>query len=523
MEKELVIQVSAEEVEIALLEDKTVVEYHKDRREKRLSVGDVYLGTVTKIMAGLNAAFVDIGSERDAFLHFTDLGVHYNTFKRYAHLVRNRKFKNPLLKDFRYEESLVKTDQINNHIKAGDQFLVQVEKEPISTKGARLSAEINIPGRYFILSPFQSHVRLSKNIRTSSERKRILRLVESIKPANFGLIIRTAADGKKAAELNQDLQNLVNKWKTLTSNLAKYGGKKARYVKVLQEEAKTKSLLRDILNDSFSKVVVNNKDFYEDIKSYTSNIAPGLEEKVEYYTNSKPLFDKYQVRRQIKAAFRPIFNLSRSSYLVIEKTEALYVVDVNSGNKVDASKSSEANAFSVNMDAASAIARLLRLRDIGGIIIIDFIDMRDPQHRKKVQEEMKKLMSKDKAKHTILPLSRFGLMQITRQRVRPELKVDTSESCPLCNGNGEVSSSILLIDEIETKLEGLFEDGEDGALNKLKLICHPYVASHLKLGLFSKQRAWWWKHKKWIEVVSDESYYLTQFNLYNKDGKLSLT
>jgi ribonuclease G len=520
LEKDLIIQVSPEEVEIALLEDKVVVEYHKDRREKRLSVGDVYLGTVTKIMAGLNAAFVDIGSERDAFLHFTDLGVHFKTFKKYAHLVRNRKLKNPILKDFRYEENLVKTDQISNNIKAGDQFLIQVEKEPISTKGARLSAEIDLPGRYFILSPFQSHLRLSKNIRSSSERKRILRLVESIKPPNFGIIIRTVAEGKKAAELNQDLQGLINKWKTLSSNLAKQGSKKARYVQVLQEEIKTKSLLRDVLNKKFSKVIVNNKDYFDEIKEYTSTIAPGLEKIVQHYTNSKPLFDNYFIRRQIKAAFRPIFNLSRSSYLVIEKTEALYVVDVNSGNKVDASKSSEDNAFTVNMDAAKAIARLLRLRDIGGIIIIDFIDMKNPDNRKNVQLEMKNLMGLDKAKHTILPLSRFGLMQITRQRVRPELNVDTTESCPLCNGNGEVSSSILLIEEIENKIDYLFEEKKKH--DAIKLFCHPYVASHLKHGLLSKQRSWWWKHKKWIEVVPDESYYITQFAFYNKEGKLSL-
>ncbi len=520
LEKDLIINVTSEEVEIALLEDKTLVEFHKDKRGKSLSVGDVYFGTITKLMPGLNACFVNIGQEREAFLHFTDLGVHFRSFKKYTHITKNKAYRNALLKAFRFEEETVKTDKIENLVKSGDQLIIQVEKEPISTKGARVSAEVSIPGRFFVLCPFQDHINVSKNISTAKERKRILRLTESIKPKNFGIIIRTAAENKNAADLIQDLKSLILKWEELSKKLGSLGSKKIKFEKVLEEEIKAKSILRDVLNESFNKIIVNNKEFFHEIRTFTSSIAPGMEKIIAYYDQTKPIFDQYHIRKQLKSCFSPIMNMSGSSYLVTEKTEALYVIDVNSGNKVDSSKSTEENAFIVNKDAAKNIARLLRLRDIGGIIIVDFIDMRNPKNKKDLLNEMQRLMKMDKAKHKILPLSGFGLMQITRQRAKPEIDIQTTEACPACNGKGEISSSLLLIDEIEKNIKLLLSKKKKYA--DICLYVHPYVASHLKNGLLSKQRSWWFKHNKWITIVPNDRYYLTQYAFYNKKDKITL-
>lgn len=525
MERDLIINVEAEDVEIALLEDSRLTELHKDKKTKSLSVGDIYLGTVRKLIPGLNAAFVDCGHEKDAFLHYTDLGPYILTQNKFMKQTKSGRLKTADLKNIKYEPETVKTGQIKDVLEPNQQILVQVEKEPISTKGARISCEITIPGRFMVLYPFYNHISISKKIRGRDERKRLQRLLESIKPQNFGLIIRTAAQGMKTAELNEDLQSLLKKWNDMHAVLKGMSDlpKPPRHLKVLAEDGKTKSILRDILNDSFNKIVINDEQLFEEVRNYTNQIAPDLSKIIKLYKSDIPIFDNFGVRRQVKSSFGSVANMKGSSYLVIEKTEALNVIDVNSGHKVDSSKNIEANAFAVNIEAAKEVARQLRLRDMGGITIVDFIDMRDASNRKKIFETVLNLMKSDRAKHTVLPLTKFNLMQITRQRVRPETDIKTSEQCPVCQGKGEIDSSILVIDDIKREVDNQLSDENRKKHEFIKVYCHPFVAAFLKerKGWFNSiQIDWFKKHKTWIKVIPNNNFYSTQFKIYNQKGEL---
>lgn len=525
MERDLIINVEAEDVEIALLEDKRLTELHKDKKTKSLSVGDVYFGTVRKLIPGLNAAFVDIGEEKDAFLHYTDLGPYILTQSKYINLTKSGRNKKSDLKNIKYEAETVKTGHISDVLEPNQQVLVQIEKEPISTKGARVSCEITIPGRFMVLYPFYNHISISKKIRGRDERKRLQRLLESIKPQNFGLIIRTAANNKNTAELNEDLTALVKKWDAIHAAIIgmKELKKPPRYMRVLAEDGKTKSILRDILNDSFNKIVINDEVLFNEVRDYTDQIAPELSKIVKLYKSDIPIFDNFGVRKQVKSSFGAVANMKSSSYLVIEKTEALNVIDVNSGHKVDSSKNLETNAFNVNLEAAKEVARQLRLRDMGGITIVDFIDMRDPANKKKIFETVQTLMKGDRAKHTILPLTKFNLMQITRQRVRPETEIKTAEECPMCKGKGTVDSSILVVDEINRELDHQLNDENKGKHDFIKLYAHPFLAAYLKerKGFFKSQQIdWFWKYKKWIKVIPNNDFYTTQFKIFNQKGEL---
>ena len=522
LERDLIINVDTEEVEIALLEDKRLAELHQEKTSKKIAVGDIYLGTVRKLIPGLNAAFVDIGEERDAFLHYTDLGPYILSLNKFIKDSKSGKQQKSLLSDFKMQPQTLKTGKIGDVLQPNDQILVQVKKEPISTKGARVSSEITLPGRYMVLHPFYDHVSVSRKIRGRDERKRLQRLSESIKPTNFGIIIRTAADKKKVQELNEDLTGLVNKWDTVYKSIVKASKQNLRSSRVLAEDGKTKSILRDLLNDSFNKIVVNNKDYYAELKEYTAMIAPGMEKMVQLYNADKPIFDNFGVRKQIKSSFGSIANLPNSAYLVIENTEALNVVDVNSGNKVDASVDAETNALNVNINAAREVARQMRLRDMGGITVIDFIDMRNPANKKKVFEEMQGFMKGDRAKHTILPLTKFNLMQITRQRVRPETAVDTSEVCPTCDGKGKINASILVVDDIERELNFIFNENNKNKHKNLKIYCHPYVAAYIRQGVKSQLWQWQWHFKKRIKVLANNNFHLSQLKFVDAQGEIRL-
>jgi ribonuclease G len=522
LERDLIINVDTEEVEIALLEDRRLAELHQEKTSKNISVGDVYLGTVRKLIPGLNAAFVDIGEERDAFLHYTDLGPYILSLNKFIKDTKSGKQQTSLLNDFKIQPQTVKSGKIGDVLQPNDQILVQVEKEPISTKGARVSSEITLPGRYMVLHTFYNHVSVSRKIRGRDERKRLQRLCESIKPGNFGIIVRTAADKKKVQELNEDLTGLVNKWDVAYRAIINASKKNLRSARVLAEDGKTKSILRDLLNDSFNKIVVNNKDYYNDLREYVTQIAPGKEKMVQLYNADKPIFDNFSVRKQIKSSFGSIANLPNSAYLVIEPTEALNVVDVNSGNKVDATVDAETNALNVNINAAREVARQMRLRDMGGITVIDFIDMRNPANKKKVLEEMQGFMKSDRAKHTILPLTKFNLMQITRQRVRPETAVDTSEVCPTCDGKGKINASILVVDDIERELNFLFNEKNKDKHKSLKIFCHPYVAAYLKQGTMSQILKWQWHYKKRIKLVANNNFHLSQLKFIDAEGIIKL-
>lgn len=510
MNKELIINSSGDGVEIALLEDKKLVELHFEKEQNSFAVGDLYLGKVKKLMPGLNAAFIDVGYERDAFLHYTDLSPYFRSLMKFTKLSLdgNTMWGKDLAK-FKNEAEILKNGKITEVINGKPEILVQVLKEPISNKGPRLSCEISLPGRFVVMTPFNDVVAISRKIHSADERKRLLRTVEAIKPKNFGVIVRTAAEGKNTAELHNDVLELTKMWQDIQDNL-----KGAKPPKLIQgEQDKTTSILRDLLNESFQKVVVNDKKMHAETKDYISRIAPEKEDIVSYHNGGTNVFDTYGISKQVKASFGKTVNMSSGAYLIIEHTEALHVVDVNSGTR-SAEMGQEQNALVTNLEAAEEIARQTRLRDLGGIIIIDFIDMKLPNNKKQVHEAMEKFMKGDRARHTILPISKFGLMQITRQRLRPELNITTAEACPTCKGTGKIGPSILLADDIEKDLSYLINQGH----RQLALHVHPIMSAYLTKGNFfnSLQWKWYWKYKVKVKIVTDNDMAITEYHFYDR-------
>ncbi|MDX1942967.1 MAG: Rne/Rng family ribonuclease [Saprospiraceae bacterium] len=509
MEKELIINATPTDVEIALLEDSKLVELHYQKTNNNFSVGDIFLGRIKRLMPGLNAAFVDIGHKKDAFLHYTDLGPKLRSLVKYTNGAIGGSINTFRLDNFRLEPEIIKTGKIDQVLNKREHVLVQILKEPISTKGPRLSCEITIPGRYLVLTPFNDVVAVSKKIANAEERKRLQNLVESIKPKNFGVIVRTAAEGKKVADLHEELSIMTSKWEEIYKQLPKAKAP----LKLMSELDKTSSILRDLLSDSFNRIVVNDKQLYQSIKNYLESISPDQVKILTLHKTSKPVFEQYGVTRQIKSSFGKTATMPSGAYVVIESTEAMHVIDVNSGHKMSSSNQEEA-VLRVNLEAAEEIARQLRLRDIGGIIIIDFIDMKNNEHRKELMKEMKNYMKKDRAQHTILPLSKFGLMQITRQRVRPEVKINTAEVCPTCNGTGKINASILLLDDIERDMNFIIQSQ---IKSKIKLEVHPYVEAFLKKGLPNKQMKWYMQHRKWIRVQPNNDFPLTKYRFFDEN------
>lgn len=512
MSNELYINSAQAGVQIALVRDKKLIELHQEGLSRNFSVGDIYLGQIRKITPGLNAAFVNVGYEKDAFLHYLDLGPQIKSLNKFTKFAVQGGIKTGDLRDFSLEEDIVKSGKINEVLTKNNPVLVQVVKEPISSKGPRISSQISLPGRYMVLIPFSSQVSVSKKIKSFEERTRLKNLANSIKPANFGVIVRTVAEGRSAAELHQDLLHLTEKWETVTRNLKNATAPS----RVLSEVDRASSLLRDILNDNFSQIVVNDQSIYDEIKSYITQISPDMVDIVKFYSGKVNMFDQYGVEKQIKSSFGKNISLQGGSYLIVEHTEALHVIDVNSGSKSISDANQEENALNVNMEACAEIARQLRLRDMGGIIVVDFIDQRSPSNKRKVYEKLKEEMKTDRAKHNILPMSKFGLVQITRQRVRPEVNVSTSELCPTCKGSGEIGPSILITDEIEQRFVYLLKNLN---LKNLTLVCHPFVEAYLKKGLPSLRMNWYFKHKSWLKVISESGMGINSYRFDNEIGE----
>ena len=516
MVKELIINSSPNGVTIALLQDKQLVELNTEQVNNNYAVGDIYMGKIKKIMPGLNAAFVDVGYEKDAFLHYLDLGPQVQSLLKLTKIVKNGSYKDKLLNSFKLESDINKSGKISEIVSRNMLMPVQIAKEPISTKGPRLSSDISIAGRFVVLVPFSDVISISKKIKSNTERSRLKKIVESIKPKNFGVIIRTVSEGKGVAELQKDLLDLIDKWESFTKRLPHTEPSK----KILGEMGRTSTILRDILNADFTNIHVGDAAIHEEIRSYVHEISPELEKIVKLYKHREPIFEHFGVEKQIKAAFGRTVNLPGGAYLVVEHTEALHVIDVNSGNRTANPENQEQNALMVNMEAAKEIARQLRLRDMGGIVVIDFIDMHKPQNRKELFDYLKDQMLLDRAKHTILPPSKFGLVQITRQRVRPEMNIVTNEKCPACDGTGEIKASIILMDDIENNLNYILnEQNEKG----ISLCVHPYIEAYIKKGLISIQWKWFFKFNKWVKVKAIASYYLTEFHFLNsKEEEIKL-
>ncbi|MDR0371465.1 MAG: Rne/Rng family ribonuclease [Prevotellaceae bacterium] len=511
MNSELVIDVKTSGISIALLENKRLVELHQEAREESYAVGNIYLGRVKKIMPGLNAAFIDVGYGKDAFLHYLDLGSHFATLAQFTKQLLSDRKKKPAFQKVKFLPEIDKNGYISDLLKVGDEILVQVTKEPISTKGPRLTAEISIAGRHLVLIPFAEKVSVSNKIKTEEERIRLKQLIQSIKPKGYGVIIRTVAEEKKVAELDSELKLLLKRWEEVALKVQKTNGAAL----ILEEIGRTVGIIRDLFNPTFSNIYINDDKTYREVKDYLKLISPEQKNIVRLYRNEMSIFDSFGITKQIKSAFGKTVSFKSGAYLIIEHTEALHVIDVNSGNRSKAANGQEGNAFEVNLTAAEEIARQLRLRDMGGIIVIDFIDMHEAANRQKLFDKMREEMSNDRAKHNILPLSKFGLMQLTRQRVRPQTNIDIEETCPTCFGAGISKPSILFTDQLERKLDYMVNELN---IKKFVLCIHPYIYAYIKQGLFSIK--WKWKRKfgKSVKIISSQELGFLQYRVIDAEG-----
>ncbi len=511
MNKELVIDAASGEVQIALVENKRLVELNTERGSNDFAVGDFYLGKVKKIISGLNAAFVDVGYEKDAFLHYLDLGPQIRTVNRFVRDVISG--KSVSVETFPLEQDIEKTGKITSVVTSGHSILVQIAKEPISAKGPRITTELSLPGRYLVLVPFSKRISISHKIKSLGEKSRLKKIASSLQPINFGIIVRTVAENRNFDELKADLDELIGRWSSLVESLRSAKPP----VKILGELDRSLTIMRDLLNDSFNSIVVNDSGMYSEIRNYLSSIAPTKVDIVKLYKGKSTIFEHTGIDKQIKSSFGKKVTLKSGAYLIIERTEAFHVIDVNSGYKADNDKDQEHNALAANIELAEEVARQLRLRDLGGIIVVDFIDMHQGQNRRKLFDKLVQEMSYDRAKHTILPPSKFGLVQITRQRVRPETHVENVEKCPVCSGTGEIKPHTLLIDEIENTLSYLAQEQNE---KKLVLYTSPYVHAFLTKGWLNNQaRKWKKKLRCSISVLPASNYHMMEYHVFNSRGE----
>ncbi len=509
MTSEVIIDAQQKNIAIALLEDKLLVEYQNEQREASFSVGNIYVAKVKKLMPGLNACFVDVGFERDAFLHYLDLGTQFNSYAKYLKQVQSdRKKLFPFNKASRMPD-LKKDGTVQQVLTVGQEVLVQIVKEPISTKGPRLTGELSFAGRYLVLMPFGDKVSVSSKIKSGEERARLKQLIQSIKPKNCGVIVRTVAEGKRVAELDGELKILLKRWENAILKVQKT---QKRPQLVFEETSRAVALLRDLFNPSYQNIYVNDEEIFHEVKNYVSLIAPEKAAIVKLYNGKLPIFDNFGVTKQIKSSFGKTVNYKHGAYLIIEHTEAMHVVDVNSGNRSRSGNGQEQNALETNLGAADELARQLRLRDMGGIIVVDFIDMNLAEDRQMLYERMCKNMQKDRARHNILPLSKFGLMQITRQRVRPAMDVNVEETCPTCNGTGKIKSSILFTDQLERKIDYLVNKI---GIKHFTLHVHPYVAAYINQGFMSLKRKWQFKYGMGVKVIPSQKLAFLQYEFYD--------
>lgn len=516
MTSEVIVDVTKKDVSIALLEDKKLVEYQREGRSEHFSVGNIYLAKVRKLMPGLNACFVNVGYERDAFLHYLDLGTRYKTQEKFLQMLGDGR-RNISLDKVAKQPEIEKEGTIQSTLKVGQEILVQIVKEPISTKGPRLTSELSFAGRFLVLIPFSDKVSVSSKIKSGAERARLKQLIQSIKPKGFGVIIRTVAEGMRVAELDNEMQMLLTRWNNTVAKIKQSRSEAMMLPQLVYEEtSRTVALLRDLFNPSYENIYVNDQSVFDEVRNYVSLIAPECKDIVKFYKGSVPIFDNFSVTKQIKTSLGRTVTYKHGAYLIIEQTEALHVVDVNSGNRSKSPEGQEVNALDVNLGAADELARQLRLRDMGGIIVVDFIDMAMPENRQKLYERMVENMRKDRAKHSILPLSKFGLMQITRQRVRPVMDVNVEETCPTCGGTGKIMPSILFTDSLETKIDFLVNKL---GIKRFRLYVHPFVAAYINQGIFSIKRRWQMKYGFGVKVLPNQKLAYLQYTFHNMKGE----
>lgn len=510
MKSEVIVDVQPKEISIALLEDQKLVEFQQEGREENFAVGNIYLAKVRKIMPGLNACFVNVGHEKDAFLHYLDLGTHYRALEKFTDILLAGKH-HPQISRIQATPLLEKEGQIQDHLKQGQEILVQIVKEPINTKGPRLTCEISFAGRYLVLIPFADKINVSTKIKNDGERARLKQLMHTIKPKNFSVIIRTVAEGKRIDELEQELKVLLKRWEDTVERARQA---QQRPTCVFEETSRTVGMIRDLFNPSYENIIINDEQVYNEVKDYVSLISPESAGIVKKYTGQVPIFDNYSVTKQIKSSLGRTVTYKHGAYMIIEQTEALHVVDINSGNRSKSPDGQEANALDVNLGAADELARQLRLRDMGGIIVVDFIDMALAENRQKLYERMCENMQHDRAKHNILPLSKFGLMQITRQRVRPAMNINVEEECPTCGGTGKIKASLLFVDMIENKIDMMVNRLK---IKKFYLHIHPFVEAYINKGFLSRKLLWKLKYGFGVHLIPNQQLSFLEYKFYDKD------
>ncbi len=509
MKSELIVDVQPQEIAIALTEDDRLQEVNREKRNQdNFAVGNIYYGRVKKVMPALNAVFVDVGYEKEAFLHYLDLGAQFRTLRSYVTKAVSDRRKVPATDKIKREPEVGKEGQIADVLKVGDPILVQVTKEPINTKGPRLTAEISIAGRNMVLIPFADGVMVSQKIKREAERSRLKQLLLSIKPQGFGIIVRTVAEDKRAAELDNELRLLVQRWEDTVKSLQK----KEPVSLVSEEIGRTIGIIRDVLSPDFTSIQVNDQGVYDEVRQYLELVAPESAKIVKFYEGTQPIFDKFDITRQMKTGLGRVVGFKHGGYLIIDRTEALFSIDVNSGSK-KIFEDQEENAYQFNMLAAEELAHQLRLRDIGGIIIVDFIDMDSKEHQQQLYDYMRKLMERDRARHNVLPLSKFGLMQITRQRVRPAVEMEVMEVCPTCMGKGKVQPTLLFTDQVQEEIEHFTEHFG----KRLRLHLHPFVYSYATRGLFSSL-ANRWRRKFGVRVIENQSLGMLETRFFDAQG-----
>ena len=512
MANELIINAKNGKTRIILLKQGKVVEYHQEEADQAYRVGDIYLGSIKMVEPSLNAAFVDIGYGKDAFLAYSDIGLHLPSLQKFANKVTQQK-KELNLKEFPLEPPLKKEEKIEKILSKKNKILVRIIKEPIGHKPFRISSSISLPGRYLVLFPCGNEIRFSKKIRSLKEKRRLRTLLEAIKPKNFTVVVRKEAEGKDVAVLDKDLKQLVATWEKGVAKLknAKQGDK------IIGELKRAPSILRDALNEKFDKIIVDDPLLYEEIKEYVQSIKPEKAKIVSQYSGKTPVLEHFDIEKQLKRLLGKVVNLDGGGHLVIEQTEAMWVIDVNSGSHTGAGIKQEAIALQVNLVAMKEIARQMSLRGMGGIIIVDCISMKNPEYKRKIYQTIKEHLKESRTKVNILPLTRLGLMQITRERVRPAIQdlYGNGKKCKTCNGTGMARSSEEVAYEIEHQLDVLLKKKE--VIKNLHLLVHPYLYCYFSHGLIPKKWRWQWRYMKRIRLKADENLEVPSFRFLYRD------
>lgn len=534
MKKEIIINETADQIRIAITEDGRLAEIFVESPGKERMVGDIYLGSVARVMSGIRAAFIDIGHKQDAFLHFSDVDPNIDD---YTSLIGEEDSEIDDEDDEEAEISAVaatvqpprpqngshpqvaqrapRPTQKEIRLERGRSIIVQVTKEPVGKKGVRVTSKVSLPGRYLVLLPFDGRIGVSKKLYNFREKKRLRRIIRSMLPEGFGVIIRTVAEGKDEELLKNDLEQLIKTWREIEKSV-----KTDQPPVLLYKDLSTvSSVIRDLFNNDVQRVVVDSRRLYKEIATYVKWFAPTLVDKIEYYRGKQPIFDVFGVAKDMQESLGRRVPLKTGGYIVIDVTEAMTVIDVNSG-RYAASKEQEQNSLRTNLEASREVIRQLRLRDIGGIIVIDFIDLEDERNKRKVYEELRKEFRRDRAKATVLPMTEFGLVQITRQRIRQSIMQSFSETCPVCAGTGIVHSRATVLTDITGWL-GRFKS--EGRGRRLKLIVHPYIASYLKEGRPSHLFDLMWKNKLLIKLEPDSAVPVNSFKAYSQSEKRDVT